>query len=150
VVAIVAGALQRYLERRGISTEDLLVRAVVPVNVRGEGERLALGNLVTAMFPQLPVSAKDPTERLKLVAREMAALKRRGQPRATGLALAAASALPVPIQALLGRLAPDRTAFSTVVTNVPGPPDVRTMLGRRIESIHPMVPLFQGMGLEFA
>src|SRR4029450_6584682 len=42
------------------------------------------------------------------------------------------------------------TTFSTVVTNVPGPGDIRTLLGRRIEAIHPMVPLFQGMGLEFA
>ena len=102
------------------------------------------------MFPLLPVSAADPRERLELVMREMAALKRRGQPRATGLALAAASMLPVPVQALVGRLTPERTTLSTVVTNVPGPVDVRAVLGRRIEAIHPMVPLAQGMGLEFA
>jgi WS/DGAT/MGAT family acyltransferase len=150
VLAIVAGALQRYLERRGVTTGDLIVRAVVPVNVRAEDDRSTLGNLVTAMFPALPVGIKDPTARLRTVTREMAALKQRGQPRATGLALAAASMLPVPVQALLGRFTPDRTTFSTVVTNVPGPGDLRALLGRRVEAIHPMVPLFQGMGLEFA
>jgi diacylglycerol O-acyltransferase / wax synthase len=150
VLAIVAGALRRYLEQRGVAKEDLIVRAVVPVSVRGEGDRLALGNLVTGTFPQLPIGIRDPAERLHAVAREMADLKRRGQPRATGFALAAGGVLPVPFQALLGRVVSDRAVFSTVVTNVPGPPDVRTLMGRRVEAIHPMVPLFQGMGLEFA
>jgi CBS domain-containing protein len=151
VLAIVAGALRRYLELRGLPVADLQVRACVPVNVRGDEDPNALGNLVTAMFPRLPVSTSSPTERLERVTREMTALKRRGQPRATGLALAAVSLLPVPVQALLGRVTPDRTAaLSTIVTNVPGPVDVRAILGRRVEAIHPMVPLAQGMGLEFA
>jgi diacylglycerol O-acyltransferase len=150
VLAIVAGAIRRYLEARGTGTADVCVRAMVPVNVRSEADRLSLGNMVSAMFPLLPVGVEDPGERLRLVAREMSALKLRGQPRATGFALAAASMLPVPVQALLGRFTPDRPTLSTVVTNVPGPGDVRTLLGRRIDAIHPMVPLFQGMGLEFA
>jgi WS/DGAT/MGAT family acyltransferase len=150
ILAIVAGALRRYLGGRGVSLNDLHVRVGVPVSVRGEEDREALGNMVTAMFPVLPVGTADPTRRLEQVVRETASLKRRGQPRATALALAAAGFLPAPVQALLGRLAPDRTMLSTVVTNVPGPVDRRSVLGRRIEAIHPMVPLAQGMGLEFA
>lgn len=150
VLAIVAGALRHYLDRRGLDTRDLRVRAIVPVSIRTEGDRLSLGNLVTAMFPALPVGIVDPLERLRRIAAEMVELKGRGQHRAAGFALAAASLLPVPIQALVGRVFPERTVFSTVVTNVPGPREGRTLLGRRVEALHPMVPLFQGMGLEFA
>src|SRR5690606_11916189 len=48
VLAIVAGALRRDLERRGVAVRHLRVRALVPVSVRTEESRLALGNLVTA------------------------------------------------------------------------------------------------------
>jgi CBS domain-containing membrane protein len=40
--------------------------------------------------------------------------------------------------------------FNTVCTNVPGPREACHLLGRRILEVHPIVPLFQGLGLEFA
>lgn len=150
VLAIVAGALRRYLEHHGTATAEARVRALVPVSMRSEGDRLALGNLVTGAFPELPVDVRDPVERLHAIAREMTEIKRRGQPRSTGLALAASSILPMPVQALVGRYAPDQALVSTIVTNVPGPAELRTLMDRRIEAIHPMVPLALGMGLEFA
>ncbi len=150
VLAIVAGALHRYLEERGVATRGIRVRALVPVSTRAEAERLSLGNLVTAMMPMLPVGATDPLERLRLVTAEMAALKERGQARASGLLVDLMGALPAPLEAALGRLVPERPLANTVCTNVPGPREERWLLGRRLLGIHPMVPLFQGMGLEFA
>jgi len=149
VLAVIAGALRRHLDAHG-STRPAL-RAMVPVSVRGDGERLALGNLVTAMFPTLPVDVADPVERLRRVCEETRTLKERGQPRASGIMLALAGVLPAPVGAALARLAPDHMAVvNTVCTNVPGPRASRTLLGARILDIHPIVPLFGGMGLEFA
>jgi CBS domain-containing membrane protein len=37
-----------------------------------------------------------------------------------------------------------------VCTNVPGPRETCTLLGRPIVEVYPLVPLFQNMGLEFA
>jgi CBS domain-containing membrane protein len=37
-----------------------------------------------------------------------------------------------------------------VCTNVPGPRETCHLLGRRILEVHPIVPLFEGLGLEFA
>jgi CBS domain-containing protein len=127
-----------------------VVRALTPVNVRRDDEHLALGNRVSAMFPHLPVDVADPLERLRRVAAEMRALKARGDARAAGVVLALAGALPAPFGAWLGRLAPDQPLLSTVCTNVPGPREVRFLLGRPVEELHPIVPLFQGMGVEFA
>jgi WS/DGAT/MGAT family acyltransferase len=150
VLAVITGALRRYLEGRGVPVNGLRVRALTPVNVRGPDQRLTLGNQVTAMFPWLPVGVADPVERLRRIAAEMGRRKERGDAQAAGAVLALAGALPAPLRALLGRLSPDRALFNTVCTNVPGPRETRWVLGRRVLEIHPIVPLFQGMGLEFA
>src|SRR6185437_4066814 len=49
VLAVVAGALGRYLRRAGHSTDDLVLKAMVPVSVRADVERGALGNKVAAI-----------------------------------------------------------------------------------------------------
>src|SRR5204863_5771557 len=60
VLATVAGALGRHLRRRGDSTDGLELRAMVPVSVRTDLERGALGNRVAAMMAQLPVWCQEP------------------------------------------------------------------------------------------
>jgi len=150
VLAVIAGALRRYLEGRGLRPDALRVRAMVPVSERRQADHLALGNLVSAMFPTLPVDVADPVERLRRVAAETRALKERGQPQASSLVLALLGALPAPLGALLARAVPERPFLSTICTNVPGSHQVRSLLGRRILDVHPIVPLLQGMGLEFA
>jgi hypothetical protein len=149
-LAIITDALRRHLEARDVPTSNLSVRAFVPVSVRRDVDRLALGNLITAMVPALPISSRDPVERLRRVSSEMRDLKECGQARAVGLLLAVAGAVPHAIEALVARLAPDWPLVSTVCTNVPGPREARWLLGRRITDVHPIVPLFQSMGLEFA
>jgi CBS domain-containing membrane protein len=111
---------------------------------------MALGNLVTSMFPHLPIDLADPVERLRAVAEEMRTLKEQGQPRAAGLAMQLVGALPAPVNAFIGRILPAVPPFNTVCTNVPGPRDACHLLGRRILEVHPVVPLFEGLGLEFA
>jgi diacylglycerol O-acyltransferase len=150
VLAVIAGAIRRYLIARGVSPDRARPRTMVPVSMRRADDHMTLGNLVASMFPRLPVDVADPLARLRAVAEEMRTLKEQGQPRATGLAMQLVGALPAPVNALLGRLVPAFPAINTVCTNVPGPRDACHMLGRRILEVHPIVPLFQGMGLEFA
>jgi diacylglycerol O-acyltransferase len=150
VLAVIAGTLRRYLESRGVGTDHLRVRTLVPVSIRRAEDRLTLGNLVTPLFPTLPVHVADPVERLRRVAADMRALKEQGQAQAAGTMLQLLGALPAPLNALLGRMLPDRALISTVCTNVPGPREACRLLGRRILEVHPIVPLFQNMGMEFA
>ena len=150
VLAVVAGALRRWLAARGVTPDGSPVRTLVPVSIRSADEHLTLGNLVTAMIARLPVEVAEPRERLRRVAEEMRGLKDRGEARAWGMAMSAASLLPAPVHALLGRLLPSTTPLNTVTTNVPGPRETCRMLGRRIEEVHPIVPLFDGLGIEFA
>ncbi len=150
VLTVIAGALRRYLLARGVKPDGLRVRTLVPVSVRRAEDHLALGNLVTSMFPSLPIDVADPIARLARMSEEMGRLKERGQPRATALTMQLAGLIPAPLNALLARLLPSTSPLNTVCTNVPGPRDRRRLLGRRILEIHPIVPLFDGMGLEFA
>jgi WS/DGAT/MGAT family acyltransferase len=150
VLAIVSGALRRWLQGRGISADGMTVRTLVPVSVRGADEHMTLGNLVTAMVARLPVDVADPRERLRRMAAEMRALKDQGQARATGFAMQTAGWIPAPVHALLARLVSSTALLNTVTTNVPGPREACRLLGRRIDEVHPIVPLFDGMGIEFA
>ena len=50
VLAGVGGGLRRLFESRGEDTTDLRLRALCPVSVRDDSERMQLGNRVSAMF----------------------------------------------------------------------------------------------------
>ena len=67
VLTVVSGALGRWLRARGVRTEGLELRALVPVSIRSEDERGSLGNRIAAMRGPLPVYADDPLERLRIV-----------------------------------------------------------------------------------
>ena len=60
VLAVVAGALGRYLRMHGEATDDLVLKAMVPVSVRADVERGALGNRVAAMWAPLPIGVSRP------------------------------------------------------------------------------------------
>src|SRR4030095_7491121 len=145
VLSVITGGLRRWLAAHGVATDRLCVRAMVPVSMRTPGDHLTLGNLVSAMFPMLPIDIADPVDRLHRVAAHMSELKERGQAHATGLLMALAGSLPAPLSARLGRILPSWPMINVVCTNVPGPREPRSILGRRIVAIHPVVPLFEGL-----
>ena len=60
VLSAVALALGRFLRRRGVETDGLVLKAMVPVSVRADTQRGALGNRVAAMWAPLPVGVTDP------------------------------------------------------------------------------------------
>ena len=67
------------MRSRGHPTGGLELRAMVPVSVRTQEERGALGNRVTSMMVPLPVWCEDPARRMELVRRSMGDLKQSKQ-----------------------------------------------------------------------
>ena len=61
----------RHLRRRGQDTDGLELKAMVPVSVRSDVERGALGNRVAAMMAPLPVWCQEPVARLDIVRQEL-------------------------------------------------------------------------------
>ena len=147
VLSIVTGALGNYLRARGHDTEDLELRALVPVSVRAEEERGALGNKISAMMAPLPVWCEDPVERLRIVTSEMGDLKGSGQAVGAEILTRIVDFAPTTIASQAARLQPAQRFFNLVVTNVPGPQFPLYVLGREMEAIFPMVPLARRQGL---
>src|SRR5665809_59400 len=75
VLAIVTGALRRWLHSRGIRTEGLELRALVPVSIRAEDEHGHLGDRIAAVRGPLPVYVDSQVERLRIVSEAMKDLK---------------------------------------------------------------------------
>jgi len=147
ILSIVAGGIGRYLRARGHDTEALELRAMVPVSVRAAEEHGALGNRISAMMAPLPVWCEDPVERLGLMTEEMGDLKSSGQAVGAELLTKLTDFAPSTIASQAARLQPAQRFFNLVVTNVPGPQFPLYVLGRRMESIFPMVPLARRQAL---
>jgi diacylglycerol O-acyltransferase len=147
VLSVVSGALGNFLRARGHDTADLELRAMVPVSVRAEEEHGALGNRISAMMAPLPVWSEDPVERLHLVTETMGDLKGSGQAVGAEILTKITDFAPPTITSQAARLQPAQRFFNLVVTNVPGPQFPLYVLGRRMESIFPMVPLARRQAL---
>jgi WS/DGAT/MGAT family acyltransferase len=150
VLASVAGALGRYLRLRGEDTDDLVLRAMVPVSIRADVERGALGNRVAAMWAPLPVGMSDPVQRLLTISRDMEGIKDSGQAVGAQVLTQLTGFAPPTIMAQAARLQARQRMFNLVVTNVPGPQFPLYMLGRELEAMYPMVPLAENQALGIA
>jgi len=141
VLTAVAGALGRYLRSHGHSTRELELRALVPISVRAENEHGALGNRVSSYMAPLPVWCDDPVERLGRVSTAMGDLKQSRQAVGATLITELADFAPPTIAGQAARLQSRQRFFNLVVTNVPGPQFPLYLMGRKLESVFPMVPL---------
>src|SRR4051812_32704786 len=121
VLTVVTGALRAFLIRRGRDPEGAELKAMVPISVRADAERGALGNRVAAMYAPLPVGLSDPAERFRFVHGAMAGLKESGQAvGAVAITRLADAAAPTVLDQA-ARLQARQRFFNLTVTNVPGP-----------------------------
>jgi WS/DGAT/MGAT family acyltransferase len=150
VLATVAGALRRHLHSRGVSTQDLSLRAMVPVSVRSDLEQGALGNRVAAMMAPLPVWSEDPAVRLDVVSDAMRNLKSSGQAVGAEVLTRIGGFAPPTIMAQAARIGSRQRAFNLVVTNVPGPQFPLYLQGHELLDVFPMVPLAMNQRLGLA
>jgi WS/DGAT/MGAT family acyltransferase len=150
VLAAVTGALGRYMRLHHESTDGVVLKAMVPVSVRADAERGALGNRVAAMWAPLPVGITDPVERLNAISREMVGIKESGQAVGAQVLTGLSGFAPPTIMAQATRLQARQRLFNLVVTNVPGPQIPLYVLGRQLQAIYPMVPLAQNTALGIA
>jgi hypothetical protein len=143
-------ALGDYLRAQGYDTTDLVLRAMVPVSVRAQTERGALGNRVAAMWARLPVGVNVAAESHKQVRRAMADVKRGGQAVGAQVLTNLAGFAPPTILSQAARLQARQRYFNLVVTNVPGPQFPLYLLGRELLALYPVLPLASQQALGVA
>jgi diacylglycerol O-acyltransferase len=150
VLAVVSGALRRWLERRGVRTEGLELRALVPVSIRAEDEQGQLGNRIAAMRGPLPVYIEDPVRRLEAVREAMEGLKASKQALGAEVISRFNDFAPPTLLAQASRLNFSTRLFNLIVTNVPGPQIPLYVLGRELEDVFPVAFLPQNHALAVA
>lgn len=148
VLAAITAGFRQLLQSRGEQV-DRVVRTLVPVSVRGRdtsGRAVGDGrydNQVSAMIAELPVGIPDPVDCLHAVSAQLADLKDSRQALA-GEALTSLSGFAPSMLLALGARIATKTAqrnVNTVTTNVPGPQMPLYLVGRRMLTAYPYVPL---------
>ncbi|MEP7181702.1 MAG: wax ester/triacylglycerol synthase family O-acyltransferase [Betaproteobacteria bacterium] len=145
MLSCVAGALREYLMHKGDATDGVMVRALVPVNLRPLEKAYRLGNQFGLVFLDLPIGIENPVERLYAVRANMLALRNSFQPVLTLGLLAAVGAGPKVLQdQLLSALSRNATG---VMTNVPGPQQPLYMAGAKVGRFLFWVPQSGDVGM---
>jgi diacylglycerol O-acyltransferase len=150
VLTVVAGALARWLRARGVRTQGLQMRALVPVSIRSSSERGTLGNRLAAMRGPLPVYISDPVARLRYVSRAMDGLKESKQALGAEAIARVNNLAPPTILAQASRLQFSTRLFNLLVTNIPGPQFPLYLLGRQLQDLFPVAFLPQNHALAVA
>ena len=150
VLTVVAGGLRRWLRARGVRTEGLELRALVPVSVRGKDQHGDLGNRIVVMRGPLPVYVEDPVARLRVVRQAMDGLKDSKQAVGAEVITGLESFAPPTILAQASRLQFSTRLFNLLVTNVPGPQFPLYVLGRELQDLFPVAFLPENQALAVA
>jgi diacylglycerol O-acyltransferase / wax synthase len=150
VLTVVAGALRHWLHSRGVRTQGLELRALVPVSVRDRDERNGTGNRLAVMRGPLPVYVEDPVERLGVVRAAMDDLKESKQAVGAEVLTSMQQFAPPTILAQASRLNFSTRLFNMLVTNVPGPQFPLYVQGREMTSVFPIAFLPKNHALAIA
>jgi diacylglycerol O-acyltransferase / wax synthase len=150
VLTVVSGALARWLHSRGVRTEGLEMRALVPVSVRTADHQGTLGNQLAAMRGPLPVYIHDPVARLQHVRRAMDGLKESKQAVGAATLAAVNNLAPPTILAQASRVQFSTRLFNLLMTNIPGPQFPLYVLGRQLEDLFPLAFLPRNHALAVA
>lgn len=145
LLGAVAGALRYYFESRDELTDEVVVRALIPVNLRDPERAFELGNQFGLAYLHLPVGIDDRLERVLAVKEEMDHIKDSAEAIAAYGVLEGLGYVPLQMEQWVVRLLSKKA--SAVMTNVPGPQETLHIKGRRVQNIMPWVPRAGQIGL---
>src|SRR5271165_2534664 len=152
VLTTVTLAFGRYAEHRGIDLKGRSLRIVIPVNVRGNGEATELGNKISFVPVPVPLDIRDPQKLLAVVRERVELLKRARAAEFVGLLGGLMSSLPSAFWANVGPVVSQLplSLCNIICTNVPGPQVPLYLMGHKMLSWYPWVPIGGLMGINCA
>jgi diacylglycerol O-acyltransferase len=149
LLTAVAGAMGRYLEKRGDRRHPRLnFRAAMPVNLRAIDKMADMGNEFGLVFLSLPVGIAEPVQRLRELRKRAYALRKSAEPLVVYWLLTLMGILPRWFHRLI--VAIFGAKATAVMTNMPGPKQQLYLAGRPIRDIFFWVPQSGTVGLGFA
>lgn len=146
VLAMCSGALRRYLMGHHELPKHSL-KAMAPVSLREKGD-FAAGNAVGFITADLATNIEDPETRIRTIQESMRAGKEllQGLSPREAMIFMQLTQLPALLTTVLG-LAAQFPAFSTVISNVPGPREQLFWNGAALDGIYPASIVFDGFAM---
>ena len=146
VLAMCSGALRRYLKGHHELPAHSL-KAMAPVSLRDKGDYGA-GNAVGFITANLATNVEDPEKRFRAIQDSMQAGKAllQGLSNREALIFMQLTQIPALLTTALG-LAAQFPAFSTVISNVPGPREQLYWNGASLDGIYPASIVFDGFAM---
>ena len=148
VMTVCAGALRRQLQSQH-SLPRTSLKAMAPISLREAGD-VDSANAVGMVSVDLATNIRDPGKRFRTIKASMDAAKdqlKGMSPREVQIYTAISQA-PMLLTQLAG--VGDRIpAFSTVISNVPGPREQRYWNGARLDGMYPVSIPFDGAAVNF-
>jgi len=152
VLAIISGAMRKYLNSHGELPDEPLVTGC-PIDVRDESNREAAGNMIGMMSVSLRSDIDDAHERFVAIHQAAQSAKNQAEALGPGIAMEIAETVPTGIQSAVIRLAvssgmAERNAvLNTIITNVPGSPVQLYLCGARQVDAIGLGPIAPGTAL---
>jgi WS/DGAT/MGAT family acyltransferase len=153
VLALCSGALRRYFEDHKEEVEGSLL-AMVPISVRTEDQKGAMGNRVSSMFVNLATDVDDPVKRLRTIhdstkdAKEQEkAFSAEALTDWTEFAAPAVAARAFRLLSSTRIFDRTRPIFNVTISNVPGPNFPLYSAGARMVAMYPLGPILDGGAL---
>ena len=154
VLAVVAGALRRWLAARGETPSGALV-AGVPVGTDEPGDPPRLGgNRVSNLFTTLATDVADPHQRVSTISRTTAESKRIQRTLGPDMLRDWVQFTPpAPLSAAMnlysraGLASRHPPPFNVIVSGVRGPDEIVTIAGARLADLFSVGPILEGVGL---
>lgn len=141
VLAACTSGLRLLLLERGEEPPRRGLRAMVPMNIRQNSERLALGNRISSLFVDLPVAEPVAHLRHRQIVAATERLKSSGAATGAETMIDVAALAPPVVHATLARFLYATRLFNVTITNVPGPQIPLYAFGAQLREVHPVVPL---------
>lgn len=145
LLALMAGAVRQHLLKHKQEVNEGM-RIVIPVNLRGEKDKIELHNEIGMISLELPVHLNTFLKRLKFVNEKTSLLKSSPEPFLL-------SKLMEGVADYLPKNAKDKvidflaTKISAAITNVPGPKTPVYFAGVKVEEIHCWIPHSAPLGI---
>jgi WS/DGAT/MGAT family acyltransferase len=152
VLTVLSMALQRYAELHTLNVKGRKLRIVVPVNVRQNGDASVAGNQITFLPVDIPCSVREPRAFLSLVQERVKFSRTAHGAELVGLLGVLLGALPTTLQSLVGSVLSQLpiSVCNSICTNVHGPKTPLYLLGHKMVSTYPYVPIGGEMGMNCA
>ena len=148
VLTLLSESVARYVKFHKEETDGKIVRFMVPVSLRQEEKRGALGNMISVLPVEIPLDIVDLRVRFKTVNQKTAVMKAAKLAEGLGIFGALYGMMPAQLQSIIGAVAElPFPPFNMVATNVPGPQIPLYMCGKKMLAHYPYVPIGYRLGL---